>query len=169
MKTKMKGALAILLFLPFLATAQPTDPAIVKARADMEPVFALGRLFGYLSTMETQQPKLALSRAQAGRIAEIVEKINAVRRFDAKSADGMLAEIEDRILTPQQLQFTDQLALEASSAPRQNQSANTTGTGPLASYVAGGPFNPMTDAGSQIGKNFAAFSQLLNRKLGKQS
>jgi len=169
MKKKVKGALAVLVFLPFLATAQPTDPALLKARADLESVFALGRVFGYLSTMETQQPKLALSRSQAGKIAEVVEKIKAIRRFDASTADEMLGEIEDRILTAEQLQFTDQLALAANATPAQNQSGNAPGTGPLASYVAGGPFNPMTDASSQVGRNFAAFSQLVSRKLGKQS
>ena len=166
---KVKITVALLVFLPFLAAAQPTDPALQKARTELEPAFALGRVFGYLATMEAQQPRLALSPAQAAKISDIVEKIKAIRRFDAKTADGMLSEIEERILTAEQLQFTDSLALTASNAPRQNQSGNSSGTSPLASYAAGGPFNPMTDPSTQLGKNFASFAQSLSRKLGKQS
>jgi hypothetical protein len=170
----MKKTLTALLLvvLPFLAVAQsgPTDPAMQKARAELEPVYALGRLFGYLATMEGQQPRLVLSRAQAAKIFDLMENIKAVRRFDAKTAVDMLSEIEDRILTPQQLQFTDQLALGASTTPGQNRPGNSSGTGsgPLASYVAGGPFNPMTEPNNKLGKDFASFSQLLSRKLGRQ-
>lgn len=159
----------LLVVLPFLAVAQtgPTDPAMQKVRAELEPVYALGRLFGYLAIMEGQQPRLALSRAQVTRIFDVMEKIKAVRRFEAKTAADMLSEVEDRILTPDQLQFTDHLALAANSTPGQNKTSSSTGSGPLASYAAGGPFNPMTDTNTQIGKNFAAFSQLLRRKLGR--
>ena len=167
---KMNMTIVLLVFLPFLAAAQQGDPAIKQARAELEPVFALGRLFDYLATMEGQQPRLVLSRAQAAKIFDLMENIKAVRRFDAKTAVDMLSEIEDRILTPQQLQFTDQLALGASTTPGQNRPGNSSGTGsgPLASYVAGGPFNPMTEPNNKLGKDFASFSQLLSRKLGRQ-
>lgn len=139
-----------------------------KARADLESVYALGRMFGYLQTMEAEQPRLALSREQAERLKGVADRISGVRRFDPKTADAMLTEIEDKILTPQQLQSADQLALKsAGTRGGTNQRGNTEGSGPLAAYASGGPFNPMTDASTTMGKNFVAFYQMLTKKIGR--
>ena len=166
---KMKMTVALLVFLPFLAAAQRGDPAIQQARAELEPVFALGRLFDYLATMEGQQPRLALSRAQAAKIVDDMGRIKVVRRFDAKTATDMLSQIEDHILTPEQLKFADGLELASKKTQGQNKSLYSSSLiDSLASYVAGGPFNPMTDTHTPQGKYFAALSQLLSKKLARQ-
>jgi hypothetical protein len=77
----------------------------------------------------------------------------------------MLIEIEDRILKPDQLTFVDSLAIA-----RQAERTVTTGSGasggtsPVASYMSGGPFNPMTDTGRKIGQDFKAAVDYLKAK-----
>jgi hypothetical protein len=157
-------------FLPVVAMAQTTaeDPALAKAKEDTVVVFDLGRLFGYLNTMEKEAPKLALSRDQLLKLVEIMAKIKVTKRLVPDEAEKLLVQIEDSILTPAQLTYADQLAI-AKEATRTKGTGETAGSGAgqLATYVAGGAFNPLLDTTKVMGQDFAAFYDYAAKKVGK--
>lgn len=45
-----------------LAQSSPDDPAIIKAKEETAVVFDLGRMFGYLNTMESEAKNLLFQR-----------------------------------------------------------------------------------------------------------
>ena len=67
--------IALLVLIPLgtvMAQSDPTDPAIVKAKEETAVVFDLGRMFGYLNTMVTEEKKLALSKDQMSELYGIM-------------------------------------------------------------------------------------------------
>lgn len=151
------------------AVAQTTpDPALQEAKEKLEVVYDLGRVFGYIHTMDKEQKTLALTAAQVKSLTLIAEKIQAAKRIEPKTADAWLTEIEDSILRADQLMFVDGLALareSSSTAATGTGPGATGGTSPIQSYLSGGDFNPMLDATKTIGKDFkAAFDYLKARK-----
>jgi len=157
--------------LPFAAIAQTSgdDPAVQAAKEKTAVVFDLGRIFGYLQTLEKEQPKLALSAAQRQEVYAVMETIKATKRLEPNLADELLSRIEEEILTPSQLTEVDQIAI-AKMNERETSSASQSsgsGGGQITSYIAGGPFNPMLDGTKNIGKDFAAYFDLVSKKLGK--
>ncbi len=70
--------------LPFTVLAQtsPDDPAIQEAKEETAVVFDLGRMFGYLNTLEKEAPDLALSRDQLEEIYQIMEGLLSINRGD---------------------------------------------------------------------------------------
>lgn len=163
---KFVVSVCIAVVLVGAAAAQTTpDPALQEAKAKLEVVYDLGRVFGYIHTMDKEQKKLALSAAQAKALVGIADKILASRRLEPKTADTWLKEIEDSILTTDQLMFVDGLALaRETSATAGTGAGSTGGTSPLQSYVAGGDFNPMLDVTKTIGKDFKAAYDYLKAK-----
>lgn len=145
-----------------------TDPALQEAKAKLEVVYDLGRVFGFIHTMDKEQKKLALTVAQAKSLVVIADKILATKRMEPKPSEAWLVEIEDRILTADQLMFVDGLAIEraaSSTSVAGTGTGSTGGTSPLQSYVSGGAFNPMLDATKTIGKDFkAAYDYLKSKK-----
>jgi hypothetical protein len=158
------------MLLPFAAFAQtsPDDPAVQAAKEKTAVVFDLGRMFGYLQTLENDFPKIALSASQLNEVYGIMTTIKATKRMDPSLAEELLLRIEDKVLTPAQLTQVDQIAI-AKMNERETSSTNQSGSGggQITSYIAGGPFNPMTDATKTIGKDFEAYFQYLSKKLGK--
>ena len=150
-------------------SAQTTpDPALQEAKEKLQVVYDLGRVFGYIHTMDKEQKKLALTTAQAKSLVAIADKILAARRLEPKTADAWLKEIEDSILRADQLMFVDGLALARESSGTAGTGTGpgaTGGTSPIQSYLSGGDFNPMLDATKTIGKDFkAAYEYLKNKK-----
>ncbi len=162
--------LVVLVFIiPVLAMAQtsPDDPEIQKAKEETAVVFDLGRLFGYLQTMEKEAKDLALNENQLAEIYSIMKEIKSMERVEPEVADKLLTHLEDDVLTPDQLMYTDQLAI-AREAERQTRTPGSRGGGgQITSYIAGGPFNPMADPSKTMGKDFAAFFDYVSKKLGK--
>ncbi|MBN1243022.1 MAG: hypothetical protein JXA15_10010 [Spirochaetales bacterium] len=166
------------LVLGSLAFAQTTpDPAIQKAREDTVVVFDLGRTFGYLMGIEKDAKVAALSTTQLKRLYDIMVAIKATKRVEPKQAETWLETIEDGILTPAQLMAVDKLAAAAAATRTGTPGAGTgtgtgkattdTGTSSLQAYVAGGEFNPITDATKTMGTDFKAFFDYVAKKLGK--
>lgn len=169
-KVLLLSALALAL-LPLLAAAQtsPDDPAVQAAKEETAVVFDLGRFFGYLQTMEKESPKLALSKSQLEAVYEAMNRIKTLKRVEPAEAEKTLRHLEEEVLNPDQLMAVDELAI-AKMAARETQTtqpSDGSGGGQITSYVAGGPFNPMTDATKTIGKDFAAFYDYVKKKLGR--
>ena len=171
MKKSIVLSLLMVLLLPALAAAQtsPDDPAVQAAKEETVVVFDLGRFFGFLLTMEQESPKLALSRDQLEEVYRLMGELMGMQRVEPGRAEEILVYLEDEVLSPDQLMEVDQLAIaRMESRDTQTTSAGTgTGGGQITSYIAGGPFNPMTDATKTIGKDFAAFFEYVSKKLGK--
>ena len=150
------------------AFAQTTqDPAVQEMKAKLEVVYDLGRMFGYVQTMDKEQKKLALSADQAKALAGMADKILKIDRVEPKEAEAMLVEIEDKILKPDQLMFVDGLAIARASertATTGTGAGSTGGTSPVQTYMNGGAFNPMQDATKKIGQDFKAAVDYLKAK-----
>ncbi len=160
--------ITLLVLLPLgavMAQTSPDDPAIIKAKEETKVVFDLGRLFGYLNTMEKEEKNLALSRDQLEEIYRIMAVLRQTDRVEPDTAETMLVNLEDNILTPDQLMYTDQLAIEKMQTRTPGTGGG--GGGQITSYIAGGPFNPMKDPSKNIGKDFETFFNYAAKKLGK--
>jgi len=171
MKKPIVLAVLTLMLLPFLAAAQtsPDDPAVLAAKEETAVVFDLGRFFGFLFTIEKESPKLALSQDQLEEVYQSMSELKLMQRVEPDRAEEMLIYLEDEVLSPDQLMEVDQLAI-ARMESRETQSTSQgtgTGGGQITSYIAGGPFNPMSDAAKTIGKDFAAFFDYVSKKLDK--
>lgn len=143
------------------------DPATQEARAKLEVVYDLGRVFGYLHTMDREQKKLTLSAAQAKALTVVADKLMGTPRVEPAAAEAMLTEIEDKILKPEQLMFVDELFIARQNERTTSTSSgagSTGGTSPVASYMSGGPFNPMSDTTRKIGQDFKAAYDYLKVK-----
>lgn len=171
MKKSIVFSLLMVLLLPVVVAAQtsPDDPAVQAAKEETVVVFDLGRFFGFLMTMEKETPKLALSQDQLQEVYRLMSELKAVQRVEPDQAEEMLIYLEDEVLSPDQLMEVDQLAIARMESRETQETAQSTGTGggQITSYIAGGPFNPMTDATKTIGKDFAAFFEYVSKKLGK--
>lgn len=159
----------LVLMIPALAIAQtsPDDPEVQKAKEETAVVFDLGRLFGYLQTMEKEKKNLALNVSQLSEIYSTMKDLKAMERVEPKKADEMLTHLEDDVLTPDQLMYTDQLAIAREAERATKTPGSGGGGGPIISYIAGGAFNPMADPSKTIGKDFATFFAYVAKKLGK--
>ncbi len=158
--------ITLLVLLPLavvMAQSSPDDPAIIKAKEETAVVFDIGRLFGYLNTMENEEKSLALTKDQLEEIYKIMTVLKRTDRVEPDIADSLLANLEDNILTPDQLMYTDQLAI----AKMETRTAGTGGGGQITNYIAGGAFNPMKDPSKNIGKDFDVFFHYVTKKLGK--
>jgi len=167
MRKLLTGTLLITLFGGFLAAQTTPDPAVQEAKAKLEVVYDLGRVFGFIHTMDKEQKKLALTLLQAKALVAIADKVLATKRMEPKTADAWLTEIEDKILKADQLMFVDELAIERASASTSGSGTGagaTGGTSPVQSYISGGPFNPMLDATKTLGKDFKAAYDYLKAK-----
>ena len=164
--------LAVILFLlvlvPHTLMAQsPDDPEIIKAKEETAVVFDLVRFFGFLNTMEEEQPALALSGDQLEEIYEIMNRLQSTERIEVDMAEEILVHLEDEVLSPDQLMEVDQLFI-AREETRTVQTGQGGGEGGLiTSYIAGGPFNPTLDASKTMGKDFGAFYKSVSERLGK--
>ncbi len=147
-----------------MAQTSPDDPAIIKAKEETKAVFDLGRMFGYLRTMEKEKKSLALNKDQMEKIYKIMVTIKRTDRVEPSVAEQMLTNIEDTILTSDQLMYTDQLAIEKMNT---RSTGTGKGGGQITSYIAGGAFNPMKDPAKTIGRDFNSFFTYLTKKLNK--
>jgi hypothetical protein len=165
MRKLLVGILLIALSGGFLAAQTTPDPAVQEAKAKLEVVYDLGRIFGFIHTMDKEQKKLALTLPQTKALVAIADKVLATKRMEPKTADAWLTEIEDKILKADQLMFVDELAIERASSSTSGTGAGSTGgTSPVQSYITGGPFNPMLDATKTLGKDFKAAYDYLKAK-----
>jgi len=167
MKRFIALSLAVAAFTTAAFAQTTPDPAVQEARAKLEVVYDLGRVFGYIHTMDKDSKKTPVTAAQAKSLVAIADKVLAAKRLEPKAAEALLTEIEDKVLTPAQLMRVDELALarEASSTAGTGTGPGATGgTSPVQSYLSGGPFNPMLDTTRTIGKDFKAAYDYLKAK-----
>lgn len=141
------------------AFAQTTpDPAIQQAKEDTVVVYDLGRFFGYVHAMTVESSRLALTAQQKSEILAVMTEIRNMSRVEPDWAEEKLEYLELDLLTPAQLMDVDRRAIEWQNS-RETTATGTgggTGSGPITSYVAGGPFNPIVDETKTIGQGFAA-------------
>lgn len=152
-----------------MAQTSPDDPAVQAAKEKTAAVFDLGRIFGYLQTMEEERPDLALSQAQLDAVYSVMETIRATKRMEPKLADELLTRIEEKVLTATQLTEVDQIAIAKMNERESNGTTRRSGGGggQITSYISGGPFNPMLDETKTIGKDFAAYFTSVSKRLGR--
>lgn len=148
-------------------SAQTTpDPAIQQAKEETAVIYDLGRFFGYVLQMHKEEPKLALSADQKGEIAGYIEEIRSMSRIEVPWAEETLEYLELDLLSPAQLLKVDQLAIAWQSSRTSSGTGTGTGGGsgggPIASYVAGGPFNPIVDESKSIGANMKELYDLIS-------
>jgi len=74
-------------------------------------VFSLGRLVGYLQTIEKEQKYLALNNSQLIEIYSIIKDPKMMEHVEPKWADKMLPHLEDNILTLDRLMHSAQIAI----------------------------------------------------------
>ncbi len=174
---------ALLLFAA--AAAAPAQQQSASAqmqalRAELEVVSDLGRLLGFILRMQNEQDSLALSGDQLRSLWQLSEEIHRSERLTPARAEQMMLRIEDEILDPRQLMYTDQQFLnrEETRVPGSGPSARGTAgsagspgagssggdgssSGTIATYAAGGPYNPLLDTSRQLGQDFEALRELL--------
>ena len=155
------------------ATAQ-TDPAMAAAREEMNMAQDLGRFFGFILQMIEEEPRLNLTSPQARQLHGVIERVLATVRLDGETTEEFFIEIEDDILTPAQLLYTDKLFAEreATRVPAgtgQGRSGTTTDAsaagGSVTTFMNGGAYNPLTDTTKQQGQDTAELKALLARRL----
>ena len=170
------------------------DPAMQRARQETQVILDLGRLINFVDRMDSEQQNLRLTREQARHLARLMGEIKSTSRLTPAVAERLMQEIEDDVLTPRQLMHTDRIWAEAersveSGAARsgssgggtragQRSSASSGGSaegtasgepapGSLASYLAGGPYNPLADTARPQGEQFEAFHLRLLERTGR--
>lgn len=179
---KLVWTLTAALLLLAAAAAAPAQEQSASAhmqalRAELEVVSELGRLLGFILRMQNEQDSLALSGDQLRNLWQLSEEIRRSERLTPDRAEQMMLRIEDEILDPQQLMYTDQQFLnrEETRVPGSGPSARGTAgspgaessggdgssSGTIATYAAGGPYNPLLDTSRQLGQDFEALSRLL--------
>lgn len=160
-------AVLILATASFAAFAQtsPDDPAIQKAKEETAVVFDLARFFGYLKKMEEADTKLALSKTQLEEVYTIMKRLEGAARVEPADAEKTLIYLEDKVLKTEQLVAVDQLAIAREQTATTPQGGGDGGL--ITSYIAGGPFNPMTNTTRTMGKDFADYLVLVAKRLGK--
>jgi hypothetical protein len=164
------AAFVALLTLAVLGVdAQTSTADMQKAREETAVVYDLGRFFGYVHGMTTENASLALTASQATEIAAVMDEISEMDRVEPAWASETLERLELDVLSPAQLMEVDRRAITwqnsrestASTAGTGTGSSGGSGGGPLGSYVAGGPFNPIVDESRTIGQGFAALREHL--------
>jgi len=148
---------------PATLFAQTTEE-MQQAREETAVVYDLGRFFGYVHGMTTEDATLALTDAQKREIKTVMDEIRGMSRVEPDWAAERLEYLELDVLTPKQLMDVDMRAIEwqnTRETTSQSGSGGGTGTGPMATYVAGGVFNPIIDANRTIGQGFNALYDLL--------
>jgi len=167
---RIAAAFVALLTLAVLGVdAQTSTADMQKAREETAVVYDLGRFFGYVHGMTTENASLALTASQATEIAAVMDEISEMDRVEPAWASETLERLELDVLSPAQLMEVDRRAITwqnsrestASTAGTGTGSGGGSGGGPLGSYVAGGPFNPIVDESRTIGQGFAALREYL--------
>lgn len=159
---------------------QASDAAAMqRVREELEVVADLGRLFTFILRMEKEVPILSLNGDQVNQLWQVTEEIRRTERLTPAVAETLTLKIEDNILNPDQLFYTDQqfLTREEKRVPGTGSSAAARGSGTadgsgaagssagiIATYTAGGPYNPLLDESRQVGQDFAAIRESLRAR-----
>ena len=150
--------------MPVSAQTEP-DPATLEAKEETAVVYDLGRFFGYVHDMTTEISKLALTASQKSEIKKIMGQIKEMDRVEPDWAEETLDYLELELLTAAQLMEVDRRAIEWQNSREPSipgsGAGGGSGTGPISSYIAGGPFNPLIDDSKNIGQGFADFYDYL--------
>jgi len=162
-----------LIIAVFAATAfgQETepDPAIQEAKEQTVVVYDLGRFFGYVHTMATENEELELSEAQLEIFHEIMIEIKNLERIEPEWAEETLEYLELDVLSVKQLIEVDQLAIAREESSKEgtgeSKGGGGTGTGPIQTFVAGGAFNPIIDETKSLGEGFAELLAYIEKQL----
>ena len=181
------AAAAVIFYLipavPAFSQGHGSGQDMQKAREETLVVTEIGRLFSFLVRMDREEEKLKLSRKQAEELYRVAEEIKGYVRFEPSRAEEILVHIEDSILTPAQLLYTDMLFAERDasripgSRPAGAQSpgaagsnsgeGSSSGGGVLSSYLSGGPYNPLLEGARQQGSDFHEFLELVRERSGR--
>lgn len=155
----------------------PSDPAVRARMQAMRPIFDLVARVALLKELDAQKG-LAITKAQAKTLLPILKDLRARAELNAKDATAILAKIEDKILSDQQVTWLDDTQLGREEERRQRfqngggQAGSGTGAPPNAAggarggmsgaMQAGKPFNPFKDERS--GKPLTELIALLAKR-----
>lgn len=161
---RIAARIALLTIAVIGVEAQTSTADMQQAREETAVVYDLGRFFGYVHGMTTENASLALTDSQATEIAAVMDEILGMDRVEPAWASETLERLELDVLSPAQLMDVDRRAIAwqnsrestATTSGTGSGSSGGSGSGPLSSYVAGGPFNPIVDESRTIGQGFAA-------------
>ena len=136
-KTSKVTVLAILMVtiispLLFSQSSRRDDPAVQRARQEMEVAQDLGRLLGFIYQMVQNEPRLSVNPSQSRALHTLINQVLNTTRLDPRTSESFIQRIEDDILTPAQLMYTDRLfaARDTTRMPSQaSQSTTPAGTG----------------------------------------
>jgi len=77
----------------FIVAQSTSDPAVQKAREETAVVFDLGRMFGFIQTMEEEEAPLRLDADQIRELAVIMTAIRRTERVEPDQADAWLKSV----------------------------------------------------------------------------
>lgn len=157
-KIILTGLLLVFAFAVYGQDTEP-DPEIVQAKEETAVVYDLGRFFGYVHTMVSEDSSLELQAEQLKIFRDVMETIKSTERIEPEWADETLEYLELDVLTVPQLMAVDMLAIEREESRESGTGESKgggTGSGPILTYVAGGAFNPIIDESKSLGEGFAA-------------
>lgn len=161
MKTLL-WSLALIPDLVFAQTPVPEDAAKIQAaRTATESVFELGRYLSDIQTLEEKYPKLVLSKDQAKQLLPLLKEIKSTTRLLPDYAKKTLPKVQN-LLSAEQRKVVGQIATE--------RQPGSEGGGPgvnrvqFLSYADGGAFNPITNAKTVLGQDFAKLYVSLEKR-----
>ena len=157
-KIAIAGILLVLALTVYGQDTEP-DPEIAKAKEETAVVYDLGRFFGYVHTMVSEDSSLSLKAEQLKIFREIMETIKNTERIEPEWADETLEYLELDVLSVDQLMAVDKLAIEREESRETGTGESKgggTGSGPILTYVSGGAFNPIIDESKSLGEGFVA-------------
>ena len=169
-KIILMSVLAAAFLAPMFAQEDEPDPEIQEAKEQTAVVYDLGRFFGYVHTMVTENESLALESDQLDAFYKVMQDIRSTDRVEPEWADATLEYLELDVLTAKQLMEIDQLAIareESRETGTGESKGGGTGTGPIQSFVAGGAFNPIIDETKSLGEGFFALLAMVEKNLGR--
>lgn len=155
----------------------PSDPAVRARMQALRPIFDLVGRVSLLGEMDAQKA-LAITKAQAKALLPILRDLQVRSDLNAKDAAMILAKIEDKILTDQQVTWLDDTQLKREEERRQRfqnggaAPSGANGTPPAGAGAGGGamfqaiqagkPFNPFKD--ERMGKPLTELVALLAKR-----
>lgn len=146
-----------------LGQAQTYEASKIQAaRAATKSVFNLGRYLSDILTLEEKYPKLALGKEQAKQLSPILQEVKAAKRLTNDIAQKILSRVQAVLDAEQRKQLVQIAAQRVPGSEGGTPGANRA---QFLSYAEGGPFNPMINSKTELGKDFAKLFASIEKRI----